>query len=213
MGERAAVLDLNSEKVRNTIALMKEHKTALDTTMVILERLLASRAGKVQAGDAPYLEHMPIGYQRYRKRSFVDFKNHEEDEAYLLSVEKQLELMKMLYAEGIQMLPGTDDTTGFTVHRELELYQKAGIPAARVLRMATYDCEKYLGFEQSLGSIAAGKLADFILLPGDPTKNVSAVRQIRLVMKDGLLYFPSEIYEALGIKPFAEAAVLSGPTS
>jgi hypothetical protein len=42
---------------------------------------------------------------------------------------------------------------------------------------------------------------------------VSAVRQIRLVMKDGLLYFPNEIYEALGIKPFAEAAVLSGPTS
>jgi imidazolonepropionase-like amidohydrolase len=213
MGERAAVLDLNSEKVRNTIALMKERKTALDTTMVILERLLASRAGEVQAGDAPYLDHMPIGYQRYRKRSFVDFKNHEEDEAYLLSVEKQLELMKTLYSEGIQMLPGTDDTTGFTVHRELELYQKAGIPAARVLRMATYDCEKYLGFEQSLGSIAAGKLADFILVPGDPTKNVSAVRQIRLVMKDGLIYFPSEIYEALGIKPFAEAAVLSGPTS
>lgn len=213
MGERAATLDLNSEKVRNTIALMKERKTALDTTMVILERLLASRAGQVQAGDAPYLDHMPIGYQRYRKRSFVDFKNHAEDEAYLISVEKQLELMKMLYSEGIQMLPGTDDTTGFTVHRELELYQKAGIPAARVLRMATYDCEKYLGFEQSLGSIAAGKLADFILLPGDPTKDVSAVRQIRLVMKDGLLYFPSEIYEALGIKPFAEAAVVSGPAT
>lgn len=212
-GERTAALDLNSEKVRNTIALMKERKIALDTTMVILERLLASRAGKVQAGDAPYLDHMPIGYQRYRKRSFVAFRNKAEDEAYLRSVDKLIDLMKVLHSEGIQMLPGTDDTTGFTVHRELELYEKAGIPAARVLRMATYDCEKYLGFEQSLGSVAAGKLADFILLPGDPTKNVSAVRQIRLVMKDGLIYFPAEIYQALGIEPFADAPVLRGPAS
>ncbi|HEY0684175.1 MAG TPA: amidohydrolase family protein [Steroidobacter sp.] len=210
---KTAELDLNSEKVRTTIALMKEHKIALDTTTVILERLMASRAGKVQAGDAPYLDHMPIGYQRYRKRSFVEFKDHEEDEAYLSSVDKLLDLMKVLYSEGIQMLPGTDDTTGFTVHRELELYEKAGIPAAKVLRMATYDCEKYLGFEQSLGSIEAGKFADFFLVPGDPTRNVSAVRQIRLVMKDGLLYFPSEIYQALGIKPFTAAPALSGPAS
>jgi imidazolonepropionase-like amidohydrolase len=213
MGERTASLDLNSEKVRNTIALMKERKIALDTTMVILERLLASRAGQVNPGDAPYLDHMPIGYQRYRKRSFVDFKNQAEDQAYLRSVDKLLDLMKVLYSEGIQMLPGTDDTSGFTVHRELELYQKAGIPAAKVLRMATYDCEKYLGFEQSLGSIEAGKLADFVLLQGDPTRDVSAVRQMRLVMKDGLIYFPSEIYQALGIEPFSTPPAVSGPTS
>lgn len=208
-----AALDLDSDKVRATIALMKERKIALDTTTVILERLMASRAGKVQEGDAPYLDHMPIGYQRYRKRSFVEFKSKQEDEAYLRSVDKLLDLMKVLYSEGVQMLPGTDDTTGFTVHRELELYQKAGIPAAKVLRMATYDCEKYMGFEQSLGSIEAGKLADFFLVPGDPTRNVSALRQIRLVMKDGLLYFPSEIYQALGIKPFATAPTVSGPAT
>ncbi len=174
---------------------------------------MASRAGQVHAGDAPYLDHMPIGYQRYRKRSFVELKSKQEDQAYLRSVDKLLDLMKVLYSEGIQLLPGTDDTTGFTVHRELELYQKAGSPAAKVLRMATYDCEKYLGFEQSLGSIEAGKLADFLLVPGDPTRDVSALRRIRLVMKDGLLYFPSEIYQALGIKPFTTAPVVSGPAS
>jgi hypothetical protein len=213
MGERTASLDLNSDKVRATIAFMKEHDIALDTTMVILERLMASRAGQVQAGDAPYLDHMPIGYQRYRKRSFVQFKSQAEDATYLRSVDKLLELINLLYREGVRMLPGTDDTTGFTVHRELELYEKAGIPAARVLRMATYDCEKYLGLEQSLGSIEAGKLADFILVPGDPTRSVSAVRQVRMVMRDGVLYFPSEIYRALGIEPFASPPPLSGPAS
>ena len=113
----------------------------------------------------------------------------------------------------IRLLPGTDNDSGFTVHRELELYVKAGIPAARVLRMATWDCEQYLGFEQSLGSIEPGKLADFILVPGDPTRDISTVRRVRLVMKDGMLYFPSEIYEALGIEPFTNAPAVTPPVN
>jgi hypothetical protein len=47
-----------------------------------------------------------------------------------------------------------------------------------------------------------GKRADFFLVPGDPSKDISAVRQIELVMKDGVIYYPKEIYEAFGIKPF-----------
>ena len=58
---------------------MKRH-TALDPTIAIIERLLMSRAGTVAVGDAPYLDHTPIGYQRYRKRSFIPFKD-EADQA------------------------------------------------------------------------------------------------------------------------------------
>ncbi|HMP63274.1 MAG TPA: hypothetical protein PKA17_09395, partial [Phenylobacterium sp.] len=68
---RGADLDLASPKVRRTVALMREQGVALDTTAVILERLMLSRSGEVNPGDAPYLDHVPIGYQRYRKRGFV----------------------------------------------------------------------------------------------------------------------------------------------
>jgi hypothetical protein len=56
--------------------------------------------------------------------------------------------------------------------------------------------------DQQYGSVERGKVADFFLVPGDPTKDVGTLHQIRLVMKDGVVYYPAEIYAAYGIKPF-----------
>jgi imidazolonepropionase-like amidohydrolase len=200
---RGATLDLQSPAVQKTVALMKEHHTALDTTAVIVERLMLSRAGKVAAGDADYLSHMPIGYQRYRKRSFVQLKDAAEDQAYRDGFAKVLDVMRMLHRNGIQMLPGTDDATGFTVQRELELYTMAGMTPAEALRAGTLDCATYLHRDQLLGTIEKGKFADLVLVAGDPTKDIKAIKRPRMVMKGGAIYFPSEIYTALGIEPFA----------
>jgi hypothetical protein len=200
---RAADLDLTSAKVRHTIDLMKAHDTGLDTTAVIIERLMLSRAGEVADGDKPYLDHMPIGYQRFRMRSFVNFKDEAEKATYDKAFGKVMDTLALLHREGIRMWPGTDDATGFTVHRELELYNRIGMTPGEVLRVATFDCDQYLTRDQQYGSLERGKRADFFLVPGDPTKDISAVRQIRMVMKDGVIYYPSEIYAALGIRPFA----------
>jgi len=208
---RAADLDLNSPRVRHTLDLMKAHHTGLDTTAVILERLMLSRAGQVSTQDAPYLDHMPIGYQRYRKRSFVNFKDEAEKARYEQSFTKIIETLKLLNREGIRLWPGTDDITGFTVHRELELYVQAGMSGAQSLRRATFDCDEYLNREQRYGSLERSKRADFFLIPGDPTQDISAIRQVELVMKDGVVYFPSEIYSELGIRPFSAPPPLSAP--
>jgi hypothetical protein len=201
---RAGSLDLDSPKVQATVKLMKEHKTALDTTAVIVERLMLSRAGEVAAGDSDYLSHMPIGYQRYRKRSFVQLKDAAEDKAYRDGFAKVLDVMRMLHRNGIRMLPGTDDSTGFTVQREVELYTMAGMSPAEALRAATLDCALYLHRDDELGTIERGKLADMVLVAGDPTRDISAIKRPRMVLKGGAIYFPSEIYEALGIKPFTQ---------
>ncbi|MDB5365054.1 MAG: amidohydrolase [Rhodospirillales bacterium] len=208
---RAATLDLNSARVRKTIDLFKNKNAGLDTTTVILERLMLSRAGTVQTGDQPYLDHAPIAYQRYRKRSFVNIKDASEDTQYQRAFDKIIQTMTLLHKEGIKMWPGTDDTTGFALHRELELYARAGIPAGEVLRIATFDCDQYMSRDQLYGSIERGKRADFFLTVGDPSKDISAVRQIRMVMKDGVIYFPREIYQALNIKPFAAPPSVTEP--
>ena len=114
LGERTLSLDLSSARVRTTIDLMKEHNTALDPTIVTIERLMLSRAGSVAEGDAPYLDHAPIGYQRYRRRSFVEFKSAEQERAYVDSFERLMQTLRALYDAGIRLLPGTDDTTGFS---------------------------------------------------------------------------------------------------
>ena len=63
---------------------------------------------------------------------------------------------------------------------------------------------EYLGQEEDLGSIEKGKYADFFLVPGDPTESLNELHQIRMVVSDGIVYFPSEIYPWFGIRPFSE---------
>jgi len=190
--------------VQATVALMKSHHTALDPTAVILERLMMSRAGTVAPGDVDYLANMPIGYQRYRRRTFVPLPTEADDEAYRKGFAKVLATLGLLHEQGIRLLPGTDDATGFTVHRELELYALAGIPVADVLRIGTLDCAQYLGRGHELGTIERGKFADFFLVAGDPTRDVRAIKTPRMVLKGGAVYFPDEIYTALSIKPFTQ---------
>jgi hypothetical protein len=59
------------------------------------------------------------------------------------------------------------------------------------------------GQEAEIGTVAPGKLADLYLVDGDPTKDIRAIRKGRLVLKGSAVYFPDEIHEMLGIKPFA----------
>jgi imidazolonepropionase-like amidohydrolase len=80
---------------------------------------------------------------------------------------------------------------------------QAGLTPAQVLQVATYNGAKYARVLDDRGVIMQGKRADLVLCDGDPTKNISDIRKMVLVIKDGVAYYPSEIHEALGIKPFA----------
>lgn len=209
---RLADLDLNAPQVQASVALMQAHRTSLDTTTSIIERLMLSRAGVGGPADDAWLDHMPIGYARYRKRTYVTLKDKAEDEAYFKAFDKAIAVMTMLHRAGIRMLPGTDDTTGFSLQRELELYVKAGMSPAETLRMGTLDCATYLGTEHETGSIEVGKRADIVLVAGDPTQDITAIRQPGMVMHAGAVYFPAEIYRALGIAPFAPPPAMHVPT-
>jgi hypothetical protein len=70
---------------------------------------------------------------------------------------------------------------------------------------------QYLGQAEDLGSIGKGKYADFFLVPGDPTESLGELRQIRMVVSDGVVYFPSEIYPSFGIRPFATSPEVMVP--
>jgi imidazolonepropionase-like amidohydrolase len=82
---------------------------------------------------------------------------------------------------------------------------------AEIIKRATFDTARYTHQDQRMGSIEKGKLADFFLTPGDPTKDVKAVKTIRMVVKDGVVYFPSEVYPKFGIEPFTTAPTVVTP--
>ena len=134
-------------------------------------------------------------------------------ERYRASFQKALEAIGRLDQAGVTLVPGTDYVAGFTLHREYELWVKAGIAPARVLQHATLGAAGVLGFEHEIGRVAPGFSADLVLVDGDPTADISAIRRIAMVVKQGDVFFPAEIYREMGIKPFVEPPVIKLPAS
>jgi imidazolonepropionase-like amidohydrolase len=102
----------------------------------------------------------------------------------------------------VPIVAGTDGLAGFMLHRELELYVKAGLSPAEVLRIATLGTAQIMKRDQDLGSIAPGKLADMILVAGNPDERIGDLRKVELVVKDGVLHHVKDLDEAIGVAPF-----------
>ncbi|WP_216838876.1 amidohydrolase family protein [Caulobacter sp. S45] len=209
--KRLPGLDLQSPKVQHTIQLMVDGKKAIDPTLGIHEQLTQNRDGQVPPGAVDYIDHMPIGYRRDAMKAWVDTSAPGDDQAYRQAFDKIIATVRMLHDRGIFIVFGTDTGGSFTYHRELELYQGAGMTPAEIVKRATFDSARYVGQDQRMGSIEKGKLADFFLIPGDPTKDLKAIKTIRMVVKDGAFYYPSEVYPKFGIKPFAAAPDVKEP--
>ena len=161
-----------------------------DTRTLLRFYLVAEKAGTLDLASPPVQRFISL---LKRRGTVID-----------RSYDKLLEMVVRLYKAGIPLVAGTDALPGFALHRELELYVKAGIPATEALKIATWNGAKYTRTLDRLGSITPGKLADLVLVDGDPTTNITDLRRINLVMKEGVIYYPSEIHEALGVKPFAK---------
>jgi len=203
--KRFPAIDINSDAVQATISSMGERGMGIDPTLAIHENLMLSRNGEVAPGMVDYIDNMPVGIQRNARTARSEIASPEDDIAYRQGFAKILETVRAMRDQGVVIIPGTDLGGSFSYHRELELYQEIGMTAAEVLKMATLDMASYLGQDDKLGSIEQGKLADFFLVPGDPTADLKAIKTISLVVKDGNFYFPSDIYPEFGIRPFTDA--------
>jgi hypothetical protein len=201
IAENALNLDFNSQQVRDFIALLQQKPTVIDPTLSVFENFV-QRQGEMHPSYASVASHLPAAHQRHRRTNSMNVTDANVDR-YRKSFAKMVEFVGVMHRAGIPIVAGTDEVAGFTLHRELELYVKAGISAGEALKIATWNGAKYTRTLDRLGSIAAGKLADLILLESDPIEDISAIRRINLVMKEGVVYYPSEIHEATGIKPFA----------
>ena len=199
-GEYANSIDLQSQEVKDFIALLVRHHTTVDVTLATFEDMFTARPGRLAPTFAPILDRLPPQVQRgaYTGGLPVTAAN---DEKYQKSWAAMLQMTRQLYDAGVPILAGTDDLAGVTLHRELELEVQTGIPPLKALRNATWVAATVLRKQQELGSIEAGKIADLVLVEGDPGKNISDVRRCRLVFKGGLMYDSARLYEAIAIAP------------
>ena len=93
---------------------------------------------------------------------------------------------------GVSMLAGTDCPNpyvypGFSLHDELGLLVRAGLTPAEALRTATINPARFLGLTDSLGVVARGKVADLVLLDGNPLQDIANTKRIRAVIQGGRL--------------------------
>ena len=199
VAERGADLDLSSSEVRAFIEKLKARNVVADPTVTVFESMFLSRMGTLSPSYAMIADRMPPQVRRGFLTGGLPVPEGK-DARYRASFARMLDLVKALHDAGVTIVAGTDGLAGFTLHRELELYVQAGLTPAEVLRIATLVPAQILNREKDLGTIEPGKLADFVIVDGDPTKNISDIRRVVTVVKDGNVYDSAAVYEVLGVR-------------
>jgi imidazolonepropionase-like amidohydrolase len=100
--------------------------------------------------------------------------------------------LRRMYQAGIPIAMGTDagnpgTAHGPSVYREMEAMQQAGMPASAVFTSATVVAARAMALESEVGSVAPGKRADLVVFGANPTADIRNARQVRLVIRNGVL--------------------------
>jgi hypothetical protein len=199
-GKRGAGLDLGSQAVREFIELLRSRHVVVDPTLATFESMYRARPGTLDPAFAAVANRMPTQMRRGFLAGGLPAEGATDD-LYRKSYANMVKMVGLLHRSGVQIVAGTDTLPGFGLHREMELYREAGIPASEILQIATLQAARVMKRDRDLGSIQPGKLADLVLVAGDPTQDISAVRNTKLVVKDGVVFDPARIYEAIGVQP------------
>jgi len=203
-----AKLDPNSGPLHDTIAYLVQHHVAMTSTLPVFEmgsfpgrptlekRVLdalspdarsALLANRVRSSDSNRLR------QRYGS-----------DVSPLPTAFKKEEEFEYAFSKaGGLLLAGLDPTgmggviAGFGDQREVELLVEAGFAPVEAIHIATYNGAQYLGELDRIGTIAAGKQADLVVIKGDPSKNIEDIENVETVFKDGVGYDSGKLIESV----------------
>lgn len=200
VAQKGAGLDLASADVRKFVALLVKHKTVIDPTLATFEPMFLARQGQLGPTYAAVADRLPVQVRRGLYNGSMPVPEGM-DATYRASFETMKKLVKTLWDAGVRVVAGTDEIAGFTLHRELELYVDAGIPAPDVLAIATIGAARVMKHEKDWGSIAPGKYADVVLVDGKPDEHVSDVRRPVTVVKGGTVYASADLLAAIGVRP------------
>jgi hypothetical protein len=116
---------------------------------------------------------------------------------------RDMELEWAFSAAGGLLIAGPDPTgrgdvvPGFGDQREIELLVEAGFSPLEAIKVATLNGAVYMGKEKQIGSIAAGKNADVVVIKGDPSKQISDVENVEIVFKDGVGYDSQKLLDSV----------------
>jgi imidazolonepropionase-like amidohydrolase len=117
-------------------------------------------------------------------------------------LDKQRELVRRVHRKGGKVVGGTDPVLadvlpGYGLHREAEHFVLAGLDELEAIRACSLSAAEALGLEEELGSIAPGKLADLVVVEGDPATDITALGRTKMVYQAGARFSPEELRESV----------------
>jgi imidazolonepropionase-like amidohydrolase len=193
-----ASLDVNSDAGKQAVAFLRKHNTVIDPTMALMEfmrRPADVPADKVEPGVdhvAPELREQLVNGGLPPARAATGQK----------IVQEELAIIGALHRAGVRIVAGTDQTVpGYSLYREIELYNQAGFTPMEALQAATIVPAQVMNADRESGSIEVGKRADFDILDANPLENIHNIRSVRSVVANGVLYESAPLWESVGFKP------------
>jgi imidazolonepropionase-like amidohydrolase len=199
--QRAGTIDLQSQAVKDFISLLKSKDIVSDPTVGIFYSDTMTRTGDIEStGFGEIANWLPAQVRRTLTTGGLPM-GPGLDAKYRASAKAYLEMVALLHQNGIRIVAGTDDILpGFDLIHELELYAQAGLPPQAVLQSATIVPARVMKMDDALGSIETGKLADMILVRGNPLENVSQLRNVTTTIKGGVMYDTRALYATAGVQ-------------
>ncbi len=197
-GRYAKDLDLANDKALNDIvALMAKKGIYSDPTMVAFEGLYWPENGEISGSYTPFIGTLPPSTERgFRVGGFAVPKGLTRAD-YRKSWSKMVGLLGKMHKAGVPIVAGTDGN-GLELIHELEIYQEAGMSAADAIASATIVPARLVKQDKNTGSIKVGKVADLVLVAGDPSRRLGDLRQTRIVMLGGQMLNADELRTAAG---------------
>ncbi len=183
----AAKLDVAGEQIQTTIKMMVDKHVALTSTLPVFEQFVPSRPDEPQKVLDMLTDDARKAYLANRARVAQN-----QQSPWPVMFPKEMEFERAFVKAGGTLLAGLDPTgiggviAGFGDQREVELLVEAGFTPLEAIKIATLNGAQFLGEQEHVGSLVAGKQADIMLVKGDPSSKIADIENVELVFKDGV---------------------------
>ena len=196
-GRYARRTDIEDPRLRALVQAMGSKRIFADPTMVTFESLYVPEMGDLSGAYSPFTGTLPPALERsFRTGGFAVPKDLTRAD-YRASFAMMRTLLAAMHRSKVPIVAGTDGY-GIEIVRELEIYVEAGLTPADALAAATIEPARLVKAQDRTGSIEVGKVADLVLVEGDPSKRIGDLRHTRVVMMDGRLMDADALRTAAG---------------
>jgi imidazolonepropionase-like amidohydrolase len=196
-GEMAGI-DIDSAPLKAMIADLVAHHVAITSTLAVFEAFDGDRPPLAQRFLDAVNPQAAISYLGARARA-----RGGEDSPSLAALKKELEFEEAFVKAGGLLMAGADPTgnggalAGFADQRNIELLVEGGFTPIEAIRIATSNAAGFLGESARIGTIAAGKQADLVVLNGNPAAHIADIEKVKLVFQDGAGYDPAKLLDSV----------------